>query len=133
LHREILYRLWRSEQGEQLERMAQSDGHASGVAKAVLWLKDNFDKPFSIKVIAQETNMSPSGLHHHFKTLTNMTPLQYQKHLRLQEARRLMLSDAMDASAAAYHVGYASRSQFSREYNRLFGAPPLRDVEQARQ
>jgi hypothetical protein len=74
LHREILYRLWRSEQGEQLERMAQSDGNASGVAKAVLWLKGNFDKPFSIKLIAQETNMSPSGLHHHFKTLTNMTP-----------------------------------------------------------
>jgi AraC-like DNA-binding protein len=119
LHREILYRLWRS---EQLERMAQSDGHARGVAKAVLWLKENFDKPFSIKVIAHETNMSPSGLHHHFKTLTNMTPLQYQKHLRLQEARRLMLAEAMDASGAAYHVGYASRSQFTREYSRLFGA-----------
>src|ERR1700730_16764485 len=68
-----------------------------------------------------------------FKTLTNMSPLQYQKHLRLQEARRLMLADTMDASAAAYHVGYVSRSQFSREYSRLFGAPPLRDVEQARQ
>jgi len=133
LHREILYRLWRSEQGEQLERMAQSDGHASGVAKAVIWLKENFDKPFSIKLIAQETNMSPSGLHHHFKTLTNMTPLQYQKHLRLQEARRLMLAEAMDASAAAYHVGYVSRSQFTREYSRLFGAPPFRDVEQIRQ
>src|ERR1700736_4452105 len=133
LHREILYRLWRSEQGEQLERMAQSDGHASGVAKAVIWLKDNFDKPFSIKLIAQETNMSPSGLHHHFKTLTNMTPLQYQKHLRLKEARPLMLADAMDASAAAYHVGYFSRSQSTREYSRLFGAPPLRDVEQIRQ
>ena len=133
LHREILYRLWRSERGEQLERMAQSDGNASGVVKAVLWLKENFDKPFSIKLIAQETNMSPSGLHHHFKTLTNMTPLEYQKHLRLQEARRLMLVEALDASAAAYHVGYASRSQFSREYSRLFGAPPLRDVELARQ
>ena len=125
--------LLRGEQGEQLERMAQSHGSASGVVKAVIWLKENFDKPFSIKHIAQETNMSPSGLHHHFKTLTNMTPLQYQKHLRLQEARRLMLTDAMDASAAAYHVGYASRSQFTREYSRLFGAPPLRDVEQARQ
>jgi AraC-like DNA-binding protein len=133
LQREILYRLWRGEQGEQLERMAQADGTASGVVKSVLWLKENFDKPFSIKLIAQEANMSPSGLHHHFKTLTNMTPLQYQKHLRLQEARRLMLDDAMDASAAAYHVGYASRSQFTREYSRLFGAPPLRDVEQARQ
>jgi AraC-like DNA-binding protein len=77
--------------------------------------------------------MSPSGLHHHFKTLTNMTPLQYQKHLRLQEARRLMLVEAMDASAAAYHVGYVSRSQFTREYSRLFGAPPFRDVEQIRQ
>ena len=133
LQREILYRLWRSEQGEQLERMAQSDGNASGVVKAVIWLKENFDKPFSIKLIAQETNMSPSGLHHHFKTLTNMTPLEYQKHLRLQEARRLMLVEALDASAAAYHVGYASRSQFTREYSRLFGAPPFRDVEQIRQ
>ena len=133
LQREILYSLWRSEQGEQLERMAQSDGNASGVVKAVTWLKENFDKPFSIKLIAQETNMSPSGLHHHFKTLTNMTPLQYQKHLRLQEARRLMLVEAMDASAAAYHVGYVSRSQFTREYSRLFGTPPFRDVEQIRQ
>jgi AraC-like DNA-binding protein len=133
LQREILYRLWRGEQGEQLERMAQADGHASGVVKAVLWLKENFDKPFSIKLISQEANMSPSGLHHHFKTLTNMTPLQYQKHLRLQEARRLMLTDAMDASAAAYHVGYVSRSQFTREYSRLFGTPPFRDVEQIRQ
>jgi len=132
LQREILYRLLRGEQGEQLERMAQSDGNASGVVKAVVWLKENFDKPFSIKSIAEETNMSPSGLHHHFKTLTNMTPLQYQKHLRLQEARRLMLVEAMDASAAAYQVGYVSRSQFTREYSRLFGAPPLRDVEQAR-
>jgi AraC-like DNA-binding protein len=133
LHREILYRLLRGEQGEQLERMAQSDGNASCVAKAVIWLKENFDKPFSIKLIAKEASMSPSGLHHHFKTLTNVTPLQYQKHLRLQEARRLMMVDMLDASAAAYHVGYVSRSQFSREYSRLFGAPPLRDVEQARQ
>jgi AraC-like DNA-binding protein len=133
LQREILYRLLRGQQGEQLERMAQSDGNASGVVKAIIWLKENFDKPFSIKHIAQEANMSPSGLHHHFKTLTNMSPLQYQKHLRLQEARRLMLAHAMDASAAAYHVGYVSRSQFSREYSRLFGAPPLRDLEQARQ
>ena len=133
LHREILYRLLRGEQGEQLDRMAQSHGNASGVVKAVIWLKENFDKPFSIKSIAEEMNMSPSALHHHFKTLTNMTPLQYQKHLRLQEARRLMLVETMDASAAAYQVGYVSRSQFTREYSRLFGAPPLRDVEQIRQ
>jgi AraC-like DNA-binding protein len=133
LQREILYRLWRSEQGEHLERMAQADGNASGVVKSILWLKENFDKPFSIKLIAHEANMSPSGLHHHFKTLTNMTPLQYQKHLRLQEARRLMLVEALDASAAAYQVGYVSRSQFTREYSRLFGAPPLRNVEQVRQ
>jgi AraC-like DNA-binding protein len=131
LQREILYRLWRGQQGEQLERLAQADGNASGVVKAVI--KENFDKPFSIKLIAEETNMSPSGLHHHFKTLTNMTPLQYQKHLRLQEARRLMLAEAMDASAAAYHVGYVSRSQFTREYSRLFGAPPFRDVKQIRE
>jgi AraC-like DNA-binding protein len=113
--------------------MAQADGNASGVVKAVIWLKENFDKPFSIKLIAQEANMSPSGLHHHFKTLTNMTPLEYQKHLRLQEARGLMLVEALDASAAAYHVGYVSRTQFTREYSRLFGAPPFRDVEQMRQ
>jgi transcriptional regulator GlxA family with amidase domain len=93
--------LWRGEPGEQLELIAQSDGNASGVVKAVLWLKENFDKPFSIKLVAHETNMSPSGGHQHFKTLTNMTPLQYQKLLRLQEARRLMLVEAMDASGAA--------------------------------
>jgi AraC-like DNA-binding protein len=77
--------------------------------------------------------MSPSGLHHHFKRSPTCPPPEYQKHLRLQEARRLMLAEAMDASASAYHVGYVSRSQFSREYSRLFGAPPLRDVEQIRQ
>ncbi len=115
-----------------LRLLGKPEDNASGIVKAVIWLKENFDKPFSIKLIAEQTNMSPSGLHHHFKTLTNMTPLQYQKHLRLQEARRLMMAHAMDASAAAYHVGYASRSQFSREYSRLFGAPPRRDVEQIR-
>src|SRR6202789_2388248 len=85
LHREILYHLWRGEQGKQLERMAKADGNASGGVKAVIWLKKNSDKPFSIKLIAHEANMSPSGPHHHFKTLTNMTPLQYKKQLRSQE------------------------------------------------
>jgi transcriptional regulator GlxA family with amidase domain len=100
---------------------------------AGVWLKKNFDKPFSMESIAHEGDMSPSGLHHHFKTLTNMSPLQYQKHLRLQEPRRLMLTEAMDAASASYHVGYVSPSQFSREYSRLLGAPPLRDIEAARQ
>src|SRR5258708_10232648 len=104
--------------------MAQSDGNASGIVKAVIWLKENFDKPFSIKLIAEQTNMSPSGLPHPFKTLTNMTPLQYQQHLRLQEARRLMLAHATHASASADHVGYARRSQFIRESIRLYGPPP---------
>ena len=82
--------------------------------------------------IAREVHMSPSALHHHFKAVTAMSPLQYQKQLRLQEARRLMLSEVMDAASAGHRVGYESPSQFSREYSRMFGAPPLRDVERMR-
>ena len=133
LQREVLYRLMQSEQGAQLRRVAEIDSHANRIARAIAWLKANFTQPFSIHALAEISNMSPSGLHHHFKMVTRMSPLTFQKHLRLQEARRLMIADSLSAAAAAYQVGYASPSQFSREYNRLFGAPPTLDVERTRQ
>jgi AraC-like DNA-binding protein len=132
LHQEILYRLVSGPQGTQLERIARTESEAHRISKAVSWLKKNFDQPISVESIAKQANMSPSGLYHHFKALTNMSPLQFQKQLRLQEARRLMLANSMDAASEAYQVGYVSPSQFNREYSRLFGAPPLRDVDQVR-
>jgi AraC-like DNA-binding protein len=132
IQREILYRLLQGEQGTQLWRISQADSLTNRISKAIAWLQTNFNQPFSMEAITVVANMSPSGLQHHFKTLTNMSPLQYQKHLRLQKARMLMLSDTMDVASAAYQVGYVSPSQFSREYHRLFGASPLRDVEHLR-
>jgi AraC-like DNA-binding protein len=99
----------------------------------VAWLRLHYAEPLRIESLASHVGMSESSLHHHFSQLTAMTPLQYQKRLRLQEARRLMLVDSLDVGGAAYRVGYQSPSQFSREYSRQFGLPPLRDVEQARQ
>ena len=128
--REILYRLLSSEHSSQLRRIALADSRLHSVSRAINWLKQNFSEPFHIDLIAREARMSPSALHHHFKTVTAMSPLQYQKQLRLQEARRLMMGQAMDAATAAYSVGYESPSQFSREYSRLFGAPPSRDIAQ---
>ena len=132
LHREILYRLIRGEQGGLLARMGMPDGQMHGVLKTINWLKDNFRKPFDLKCVTKEAKMSSSALYEHFRKVTNMTPLQFQKHLRLQEARRLMLSHGMDAAGAGYDVGYRSSSQFSREYSRQFGLSPARDVEQLR-
>ncbi|WPB82873.1 AraC family transcriptional regulator [Archangium violaceum] len=97
------------------------------------WLKEHFAEPLRIEDIAREVHMSTSSLHHHFKAVTAMSPLQYQKQLRLQEARRLMLSEDVDAATAGFRVGYESPSQFSREYSRLFGAPPARDQRRLRQ
>ncbi len=131
--REILYRILQSEQGEILRRIALADGAAQRVAKAIDWLKRNFAERLRIEVIAREVRMSSSALHHQFKAVTAMSPLQFQKRLRLQEARRLMLGDEADAATAAYRVGYESPSQFSREYARLFGAPPARDVARLRE
>jgi len=102
------------------------------VARAIDWLKLNYTKSLRIEELATRAQMSNSGLHHHFRQLTGMSPLQYQKWLRLNEARRLMLSDGADAATAAFGVGYESPSQFSREYARLFGAPPRRDIEALR-
>ncbi|MBI4749060.1 MAG: AraC family transcriptional regulator [Acidobacteria bacterium] len=130
--REILYRLLTGEQSTQLRQIALANSQTQRIAKVINWLKFNYDKPLRIENIAREVNMSPSALHHHFKAVTAMSPLQYQKQIRLQEARRLMLSEALDAATASFNVGYESPSQFSREYSRLFGAPPQRDIARLR-
>ncbi len=126
--RELLYRLLRSDQATRLQQIAVAESRMQQVNRAIGWIKRNFREGFSIEAVADEARMSTSALHLHFKAVTAMSPLQYQKQLRLQEARRLMLAEAMDAASAGYRVGYDSASQFSREYARLFGAPPLRDV-----
>ncbi|SIQ20722.1 transcriptional regulator, AraC family [Rhizobium sp. RU35A] len=126
--REVLYRLLRGDQGEKLRRMLMPDSRLAQVNRAIAWIRQNYDKPFSIDRVAEEARMSTSSLHEHFREVTAMSPLQYQKQLRLQEARRLILSEALDAASAAHRVGYDSPSQFSREYRRLFGAPPIQDV-----
>ncbi len=130
--REILYRLLTGEQGKRLRQIAVHNSLTQRVARATDWIKRHYAEPLHIETIAQEVCMSASGLHHHFKAVTALSPLQYQKHLRLQEARRLMLSESLDAATAGYRVGYQSPSQFSREYRRLFGAPPLRDLARLR-
>lgn len=131
--RELVYRLLRSEQGERLAQVARADSQASRVMKAVSWLKTNFTEPLKVDDLARDCCMSTSSLHHHFRAVTSMSPLQYQKQLRLQEARRLLLSEGIEVSKAGYTVGYESASQFSREYSRLFGVPPSKDVLRLRE
>ncbi|MDH4561722.1 AraC family transcriptional regulator [Pseudomonas sp. BN411] len=133
VRREILYRLLRGEQCAQLRQIASSGTQGHRIGRAVNWLRKNFHQPLQIERLASEVNMSASALHHHFKAMTAMSPLQFQKQLRLQEARRLMLVEALDAASAGGRVGYESPSQFSREYSRLFGAPPVRDIARLRQ
>jgi len=133
LHREILFRLLTGEQGARLRKIASAGSRSHQVARAIDWLKGNFSERLRVEDLAEKANMSPSSFHSHFRSMTSLSPLQYQKHLRLQEARRLMLAENIDATSAAFQVGYESSSQFSREYSRLFGAPPLRDVSQLRQ
>ena len=130
--REILYLLLMSEEGSNLRRIAFAGGDA-GVMRALSWLQRNFAEPLQIESLARRVHMSPSGFHHQFKAVTAMTPLQYQKQLRLQEARRLMLGEEVSAARASARVGYESASQFSREYSRLFGDSPQRDVARLRQ
>lgn len=130
LMREILYRLLMGEQSTHLRRIASANSETQRVAQAIQWLKQHYTTPIRIEDVARVACMSPSGLFHHFKAVTAMSPLQYQKQLRLQEARRLMLGEALDATTASYRVGYESPSQFSREYTRLFGTPPRRDIAQ---
>lgn len=126
--REITHRVLTGPQGLRLRQIAFANAPASRIAKAIRWLKDHFTETLRIESLAKHVGLSQSAFHLHFKGVTAMTPLQYQKRLRLQEARRLMLSDSLDATSAAFHVGYESPSQFSREYRRMFGAPPRQDV-----
>ena len=129
IHREIHYRLLMSDQAARLRQIASVDGQGHRIARAIDWLKLNYASPFRIDELAARVQMSAPTFHHHFRQLTAMSPLQYQKWLRLNEAKRLMLNEHFDAASAAFQVGYESPSQFSREYSRLFGAPPKRDIE----
>jgi AraC-like DNA-binding protein len=128
IKREILYRLLVGEHGARLRHLVAVDSQSQHIARAIGWLRENYMQPLRIDVLAKLAAMSTSTFHLHFKAITAMSPLQYQKQLRLQEARRLMLSGAIDAASAGHRVGYDSASQFSREYGRLFGAPPRRDL-----
>jgi len=130
--REIVYRLLKSDQGPRLQQMAVFGGNTNRITRAVQTLRSKYNENLSIEELAQDLGMSVSSFHQHFKTATSMSPLQFQKHLRLQEARRLLLTEDMDASSAAVRVGYDDASQFSREYKRLFGDPPMRDVTRFR-
>lgn len=128
VQREILYRLLVSDQGDRLRQIGAVGSHSHQIGRAIEWLKAHFAEPLRIDELASQVRMSASTFHHHFRALTAMSPLQYQKWLRLTEARRLMLAERLDASTAAFRVGYESASQFSREYSRQFGAPPTRDI-----
>ena len=129
IEREILYRLLTGPHGGLLRQMASVDSHLNQVSRAIAAIRKGFQGQLRIDEIAAASGMSASSLHAHFKAITRMTPLEYQKRLRLQEARRLMLADGANAGTAGYAVGYDSPSQFSREYRRLFGAPPRQDIE----
>ncbi|MBX3000375.1 MAG: AraC family transcriptional regulator [Caldilineaceae bacterium] len=131
--REIVYRLLQGEQSDRLRHIALLGGSTHRIVRAIERLRKEFDQPLRIDDMAQDLGMSVSGFHHHFKAVTAMSPLQFQKRLRLQEARRLMLGEDMDAASAGYRVGYDDSAHFSREYKRLFGLPPLRDVERLRE
>ncbi|WHS33433.1 AraC family transcriptional regulator [Brucella sp. NM4] len=131
IEQEILYRLLTGHSGDRLINIATVDSQANRIARAIGWLRQHFALPLRIEQLAEYVNMSPSSFHHHFKSITAMTPIQYQKQLRLSEARRLMLVERLDAGTAGHRVGYQSPSQFSREYSRLYGNPPVRDIEAA--
>ena len=130
---DILIRLLRSPIGAQVAQIGLAESNVNGIAKAVSWLRANFSQPMKVEDLAELAHMSVSSFHQHFKSVTSMSPLQYQKVLRLQEARRLMLSKMMDASTASSRVGYVSASQFSREYSRLFGNSPTKDIARLRE
>lgn len=132
IEREILYHLLKGEQGQTLRQLALAGSHLGQISKAVSWIRDHYTDPLRIDTAAQIANMSPSSFHRHFKAVTAMSPLQYQKQIRLQEARRLLLSQHADAASVGFTVGYQSPSQFSREYARLFGIPPIRDANRFR-
>lgn len=132
LQREIIFRLLRSPQGKHLRAIATSGEQSNRTARAVAWLRTNYAKPLRVENLAGMAQMGVSTFHHHFRSLTAMSPLQYQKQLRLHVARERMLIGGLDAASAAFEVGYESASQFSREYTRFFGKPPIRDVKALR-
>ena len=133
LTREIIYRLLKGEQGARLRHLAILRGYSPHIAKAIERLRHDLDQPLRIEQLARELGMSVSGLQHHFKAVTALSPSQFQKRLRLQEARRLMLGENIDAKVAAYRVGYQDASHFNREYKSLFGVSPMRDVHRLRE
>ena len=132
IQREIIYRILQGPEGARLRAIATLGDHSQRTAKAIAWIKANYAKPIRVEDLAPIAGMSVSTFHHHFRVLTAMSPLQYQKQLRLQAARGRMLMDGLDAASAAFEVGYESASQFNREYSRFFGQPPLRDVRALR-
>ena len=129
MQREILYRVLRSPLGRHLRVIATLGEQSNRTAKAVSWLRSNFDKPLRVEELASVAQMGVSTFHHHFRSLTAMSPLQYQKRMRLHAARVRMLTEGLDAASAAFEVGYESASQFNREYSRFFGQPPIRDIK----
>ena len=132
IQREIIYRILGSAEGARLRSIATLGAQSHRTAKAIAWIKANYAKPLRVEDLAKVAGMGVSTLHHHFQALTAMSPLQYQKHLRLQAARGRMLIDGLEAASAAFEVGYESASQFNREYSRLFGQPPMRDIRTLR-
>jgi AraC-like DNA-binding protein len=133
IEREIVYRILRTPQGKRLRAIATTGDLSHRTARAIAWLKANYAKPLHMEELAAVARMGVSTLHHQFRGLTAMSPLQYQKQLRLQTARERMLMEGMDATSAAYEVGYESVSQFNREYSRFFGQPPMRDIKALRE
>ncbi|MBE9101823.1 AraC family transcriptional regulator N-terminal domain-containing protein [Vacuolonema iberomarrocanum] len=130
--REIYYRLLTGDRGALVRQIATSGSSIQRVAEVIKLIKADFSQSLRVEALAEQANMSVSSFHRHFKTVTSMSPLKYQKHMRLVEARRLMLTEDADATQAAYQVGYESPSQFSREYSRMFGAPPVQDIQRLR-
>jgi len=132
IQREIIYRILRGPEGARLRAIATLGDQSQRTAKAIAWVRANYAKPLRVEDLAKIAGMGVSTLHHHFRALTAMSPLQYQKQLRLHAARERMLMDDVDAASAAFEVGYESASQFNREYSRFFGQPPMRDIKALR-
>jgi AraC-like DNA-binding protein len=132
IQREIIYRILQSAEGSRLRAIATHGEQSHRTAKAIAWIRANYAKPLRVEDLAEIAGMGVSTLHHHFRALTAMSPLQYQKQVRLQAARGRMLMDGLDAASAAFEVGYESASQFNREYSRFFGQPPMRDIRALR-
>lgn len=133
IKQEIYHRLLRSEQGPRLRQIISTESQSHHIARVIEWLTKHYDETFKVESLAEKAGLSASAFHNHFRAVTAMSPLQFQKKIRLNEARRLMLSDRLDAATAAFKVGYESPSQFSREYSRMFGAPPKRDISRMMQ